>query len=110
MFENLILTAIFINTLCLCIDHWKIGDQMTAVLSVANLIFVIIFTFEAFLRITAFGWTFYWQINWNKFDFIIALVSLAALNERFFENTLNFNVTALRIIRASRLLKMVKTS
>ena len=61
------------------------------------------------LKITAYGFKYYWYVNWNKFDFIIVIMSLVSLNENLLE-TLNFNPTALRIIRVSRLLRMVKTS
>lgn len=74
----------------------------------ANLVFVIIFSLEMILKITAHGFRYYWHVNWNKFDFFIVLLSLISLDERLLEN-LNFNVTALRIIRVSRLFRMVKT-
>jgi hypothetical protein len=61
------------------------------------------------LKITAHGFKYYWHVNWNKFDFIIVWMSLIAFNEDLLKN-LNFNVTALRIIRVSRLLRMIKTS
>jgi fumarate reductase subunit C len=71
--------------------------------------FVVIFFIEMILKITALGFTYYWHVNWNKFDFIIVLMSLVALDGRLLESV-GFNVTALRIIRVSRLLRMVKTS
>lgn len=61
------------------------------------------------LKITAYGFKYYWYVNWNKFDFIIVMMSLIAFDEELLEK-LNFNPTALRIIRVSRLLRMVKTS
>ena len=61
------------------------------------------------LKITAHGFKYYWHVNWNKFDFIIVIMSLIAIDETLVKE-LNFNVTALRIIRVSRLLRMVKTS
>jgi len=71
--------------------------------------FVVFFTFEMVLKITAHGFKYYWHVNWNKFDFIIVWMSLIAFDEELLKN-LNFNVTALRIIRVSRLLRMIKTS
>jgi len=70
---------------------------------------VVFFTAELLLKITAYGFKYYWYVNWNKFDCIIVFFSLIALDETWLES-LNFNVTALRIIRVSRLLRMVKTS
>jgi hypothetical protein len=70
---------------------------------------VVFFTVEMLLKLTAYGFTYYWYVNWNKFDFIVVMFSLIALDEALLTQ-LNFNVTALRIIRVSRLLRMVKTS
>ena len=78
-------------------------------LTQSNTSFVVFFTLELVIKITAYGFKYYWYVNWNKFDFIIVLLSLIALDETLLEQ-LNFNVTALRIIRVSRLLRMVKTS
>ena len=33
------------------------------------------------LKITAYGFKYYWHVNWNKFDFIIVIMSLAAIDE-----------------------------
>lgn len=98
-----------INTIFLCIDYVQKGPQLTKVLVYANNTFVIVFTFEMILKIIAYGFSYYWHVNWNKFDFIIVIMSLLALDETLLRD-LNFNVTALRIIRVSRLLRMVKTS
>lgn len=103
------MTAIVINTLFLCIDHYHKGPDLIKTLDLANYAFVIIFTFEMIIKITAYGFRYYWHVNWNKFDFIIVIMSLVFIDEEAIEN-LNFNVTALRIIRVSRLLRMVKTS
>lgn len=103
------MTAIVINTLFLCVDHYGQSESMERMLNQSNTSFVIFFTLELFIKITAYGVKYYWYVNWNKFDFIIVILSLIALDETLLEQ-LNFNVTALRIIRVSRLLRMVKTS
>ena len=103
------MTAIVINTFFLCIDHYGQSESMEKMLTQSNTSFVVFFTLELIIKITAYGFKYYWYVNWNKFDFIIVLLSLIALDETLLEQ-LNFNVTALRIIRVSRLLRMVKTS
>lgn len=103
------MTAIVINTIFLCIDYYDKGPELSKILENANWIFVIFFTGEMLIKITAYGIKYYWYVNWNKFDCIIVIMSLVALDESALED-LNFNVTALRIIRVSRLLRMVKTS
>lgn len=108
-FEYIIMVAIIINTLFLCIDNYHKTEDLREFLEYANLIFVVVFTFEMIIKITAYGFKYYWHVNWNKFDFIIVIMSLLFINEDLIKS-LNFNVTALRIIRVSRLLRMVKTS
>lgn len=109
MFEYFIMLAIVINTVFLCMDHSGKTPELARILESANLVFVAIFALEMVFKIIGYGFKYYWYLNWNKFDFIIVIMSLIAVNEAFL-TALNFNVTALRIIRVSRLLKMVKTS
>ena len=33
------------------------------------------------IKITAYGPTYYWYVNWNKFDFIVVIFSLIAFDE-----------------------------
>lgn len=69
---------------------------------------MVIFTVEMALKIIAHGWTYYWHVNWNKFDCCIVILSLLTLNPQVLAS-LNINVTALRFFRVSRLFRMVKT-
>jgi hypothetical protein len=101
--------AILVNTVFLCIEYKGQSAEMERILEIANISFVIIFTLEMLFKIISYGFKYYWHVNWNKFDFIIVIMSLIAIDETLLEN-LNFNITALRIIRVSRLLRMVKTS
>ena len=103
------MAAIVVNTVFLCVDYYHKGPELAKILDEANLVFVVVFTIEMVIKITALGFTYYWHVNWNKFDFIIVVMSLIAMDESLL-NDLGFNVTALRIIRVSRLLRMVKTS
>lgn len=66
---------------------------------------MLIFTSEAVLKLIGLGPTYYFYEDWNKFDFSVVILSLISLME-----TGSFNLTALRIIRVARLLRMIKTS
>ena len=48
-------------------------------IDMADKVFVVIFTLEAFLKIMAIGWFAYWREAWNKFDFVIVVASIAGL-------------------------------
>ena len=109
-FEYIVLTAIVINTAFMCVDHYGQSKDLEELLANSNFFFVIFFTIEMVLKLTAYGFKYYWYVNWNKFDFIVVILSLVAIDERFLQEQFNFNVTSLRIIRITRLLRMVKTS
>lgn len=109
-FEYIVLTAIVINTGFMCVDHYGQSKELEDTLANSNFFFVIFFTCEMVLKLTAYGFKYYWYVNWNKFDFIVVILSLVAIDERFLQEQFNFNVTSLRIIRITRLLRMVKTS
>ena len=107
-FEYAIMAAIVINTGFLFVEHHNMSAETQQVLTIANITFVVIFTVEMILKIVAHGWSYYWHVNWNKFDFSIVVLSLLSLDERLLES-LGFKVTALRFFRVSRLFRMVKT-
>ena len=104
-FEHFIMAVIVMNTIAMCMDHYGASDDYLLVLDYCNLSFVVIFTFEAVLKLIGLGPTYYFYIDWNKFDFGVCVLSLVSLGEND-----SFNLTALRIIRVARLLRMIKSS
>lgn len=79
------MAAIVVNTVFLCIDYYHKGPELAKILDEANLVFVVVFTIEMVIKITAYGWKYYWYVNWNKFDFIIVMLSLIAVDEELLE-------------------------
>ena len=65
-----------------------------------------IFGLECLCKLIAYGFKFYFLDNWNRFDLLIVLLSIIASDDSIFP----FKITALRIIRVARLLRMVKAS
>jgi hypothetical protein len=105
-FEYFIILVIALNTLFLCMDYTSKSDFYANFLEKGNLVFVLIFALEATFKMIAHGVNFYFLENWNKFDFIIVVLSVLALDDSLF----SIKFTALRIIRVTRLLRMVKAS
>ena len=103
------MVAITLNTLFLCLDYYGKSDSLALALYQSNFFFCIFFTLELVLKMLAYGFSYYWYVNWNKFDMIIVFTSLLTLDDSWLVE-LHFNVTALRIIRVARLLRMIKTS
>jgi hypothetical protein len=66
----------------------------------------VIFTVEAVLKLFGQGPLFYFSQAGNIFDFFIVITSLLSLKE----DLLPINITALRLIRVMRLLRLLKAS
>jgi voltage-gated sodium channel len=65
------------------------------------------FVIEALLKIRRFSWRGYWESGWNRFDFIIILVSLPAFIEPFMDVHGFSTILILRIGRLFRMLRLV---
>ena len=110
-FENFIMLVIIVNSLCLCLDYHGINHTLNRILKFENYTCIAIFTIEAIIKIVAYGFTYYWYVKWNKFDFIIAIMNIVAvIGENTLFREISFNVTILRIVRVARLLKILKMS
>lgn len=83
-----------------------IPDQGSLLISYINNIFLIIFHLEALLKLLGLGF-FYFKHFWNKFDFIILLVTDIIILESIFYNNQDFATLPI-IARALRLGKLVK--
>jgi len=102
-FDPFILGCIILNTMMMCIEHYGISEELNIMLKIFDYIFIAIFTVEAILKITAYGWGQYWADNWNKFDFIIVLVGLVSLFDLFG----GAGVNVLRLFRVGRVLRLI---
>lgn len=74
-------------------------------LETQNTVFVIIFAFEALIKMIGLGFNTYFALKQNCFDFALVLVSGIG----FFKSIISLNVTLLRIIRGARILRVFKS-
>lgn len=95
-----------VNTLFLCLTYLNPPAVLNKALNVSNILFVSIYAAEAVLKVLAYGGKTYLHENWNRFDFCIVIASIISLDQSLF----SFNITALRIIRVARLLRVIKIS
>jgi hypothetical protein len=109
VFEGVVLLAILINCVMLALETPFIepGTTLSDVLRISDVVFAVLFTIEAVLKITAFGvWRTgkhaYLRSAWNILDFFIVVVSLLSLALP--------DVSALRSLRALRPLRVVVRS
>ena len=74
-----------------------------------NYTFVVIFTIEAILKITAQG-CYYFQDSWNLFDFMIVVLTIVILSLNFVGvgEKLEILGTVLRTLRIGRVFRLIK--
>ncbi|CAM4814651.1 unnamed protein product [Rotaria magnacalcarata] len=109
-FDIFIMICIFLNMVCMCLEHHNQSRTFDRVLDYINNLFVIIFAIECFMKLIALNFK-YFTIPWNVFDFIIVIASL--LGQALGEIMAQFvvNPTLLRVVRVARvgrILRLVK--
>lgn len=79
-FDQWFITGVIVaNTITMCMDFYGASETYLYVLEVCNNVFVAIFTMEAILKLIAYGLTYYFYIDWNKFDFAVVILSLVSI-------------------------------
>ena len=73
------------------------------VLSGFNVFFVVVFASEAVCKLTAFGPRIYYHDGWNRFDFVVAVVSVAGLVV-----SAGVGANAVRVLRVARVFRLIK--
>ncbi|CAF3995487.1 unnamed protein product [Rotaria sordida] len=109
-FDIFIMICIFLNMVCMCLEHHNQSYIYDLVLDYINTLFVIIFTIECIMKLIALNFK-YFTIPWNVFDFIIVVASV--LGQALGEIMAQFvvNPTLLRVVRVARvgrILRLVK--
>ena len=79
IFDQFILGCILLNTTIMAIDWYGCPQNILDGFEYANYFFTIVFTLEAAIKITALSVRGYFSKGWNKFDFLIVLVSYVTL-------------------------------
>lgn len=101
-FDAFIMGCILLNTVFMGMRHADMGQFLLDFLYYGNLIFGIIFTIEAIIKIIGLG-VGYFGDNWNRFDFILVLLSWIGLL---------FNLGSLaslfRVLRVARMVRLLR--
>ena len=72
--DNFIFFCIMVNTICLSLTWYNEPEALKSWLENINLIFNIIYTIEAMIKLIAFGGDFF-KDGWNTFDFVIVIAA-----------------------------------
>lgn len=99
LFDLVITVCILLNTAFLSFEHHGMTARTERILRFGNLVFTVIFSMEAAVKMLALGRE-YFKSKWNVFDLVVVILSLADLS---FET-----VGGLSVLRTFRLLRVVK--
>ena len=75
-----------------------------------NYVFIVIFSAEAILKITALG-CLYFSDNWNRFDFTVVIVTVVVLIIKYIPGLqldLSTQATIVRVLRMLRVIRIIK--
>eukprot|EP00759_Apiculatamorpha_spiralis_P022805 PhF_6_TR26709/c0_g1_i1/m.39046/K04853/CACNA1F; voltage-dependent calcium channel L type alpha-1F len=109
-FELFIGMVIVANVVVMCMEHAHQSDTWEMVGFCCDIIFISIYFCEAILKLIGFGIRAYFRMNWNRFDFLILIISLVSLVVGQTSSVDTGVATAFRILRLSRLLRVVKVA
>ncbi|MGH1366953.1 MAG: ion transporter [Calditrichia bacterium] len=109
--ENLVMLLILVNTLVLFLDEFpSIHEKTRGVLLWLDYACILFFLLEALLKIQVYSWKAYWDNGWNRFDFIVVVLSLPTLLTPF-TNVPPFSIFLVlrmgRLLRSIRLLRFI---
>ncbi len=68
-----VIILVFLNTLCVAVEHNNQPDWLTDFLFYTELVFLGLFLVEMFVKLYAFGPRQYFHATFNKFDCIVSL-------------------------------------
>ncbi|KAE9028237.1 hypothetical protein PF005_g1940 [Phytophthora fragariae] len=109
-FEWFIMICITVNAILMTAQYFGESTLQASVINVVNEIVAVVFTMEAVMKLTAFGWK-YFKDRWNRFDFFVVLGTLlSAVVEMFTGASVRSLTMLVRVFRVTRILRLVKAS
>jgi voltage-gated sodium channel len=105
--DRVVMTAIIVNTAALV--QYEMAARGSAWKSLwywIDYVCVLFFLAEAVIKIGSSGWRRYWTSRWNRFDFLIVMISLPALAGPIFGSQDFAHVLVLRLGRLFRLFRV----
>jgi hypothetical protein len=108
IFDHSIFFCIVLNTICLALTWYDEPDGLSPFLETINLVFNIIYTVEAIIKITAFRYE-YFNDGWNNFDLIIVIAAwLGNIINSIPGLDIGATTKVIRSFRISRIFKIIK--
>ncbi|KAM6452231.1 sodium channel protein type 4 subunit alpha [Liasis olivaceus] len=109
-FDIVIMILICLNMVTMMVETDDQSQTKINILAQINLIFIIIFTSECFLKMIALRYYFFTN-GWNIFDFVVVILSIVGLVlsdiiEKYFVSPTLFRV--IRLARIGRVLRLIR--
>ena len=105
LLNNTIMACIFLNFLAMIINYEGCTSTYELVLNIANYFFTGVFVVECIIKILAYGPEGYFHTKWNRFDFLVVVVSILDI---IFGNVLKVNYKFLQTFQVVRILKVTR--
>lgn len=123
-FDMFIIAVVVLNTLTMCWESYRMGKDTADFLEYCEIIFTLIYTFEAFVKIMGLGPKQYFSRGLNKLDFFIVITALLSYLVEIYISAITADgvsemddaqtmtvlrtVRIFRVIRAARALRIGK--
>ncbi|XP_036378502.1 sodium channel, voltage gated, type V-like, alpha b isoform X1 [Megalops cyprinoides] len=109
-FDIIIMVLIILNMITMMVETDEQPRSMESILNNINLAFIVIFSTECLIKITALR-CYFFTIGWNIFDFVVVILSivgivLADIIEKYFVSPTLFRV--IRLARIGRVLRLIR--
>ena len=104
--EYFILILISLNAILIFMQGFP-NLPMADALSWSDDVISALFLLELAIKVSHFGWKEYWNSHWNKFDFVLVLISLPSLAMHFMPDV-NLNLSILLVFRVFRVFKFFR--
>ncbi|XP_033643023.1 voltage-dependent P/Q-type calcium channel subunit alpha-1A-like isoform X11 [Asterias rubens] len=106
-FYWLVIILVFLNTVCVAIEHYEQPDWLDDFLTRAEYVFLGIFITEMAIKIYGLGPQTYFKSAFNKFDCLVILASLFEVVYTNFQGG-SFGLSVLRALRLLRIFKVTR--
>ena len=103
-FDYIVMSIIVTNTVIMSLEHHNMNQSFESTLKLSSYIFYSIYVVECILKMVGFGATSYFLDNWNRYDFMIIILSTTQL---LFVTGSGSSATAARVIRVGRMFRLV---
>ncbi|XP_055958149.1 muscle calcium channel subunit alpha-1 [Patella vulgata] len=107
-FYWIVIVLVFLNTCVLTSEHYRQPEWLDSFQSIANLFFVVLFTFEMLLKMYSLGFQGYFVSLFNRFDSFVVLCSILEVVLIYTEVMPPLGVSVLRCARLLRVFKATR--